>query len=747
MAPRAELQTSFNGGELSARMEGRSDLAAYGVAARELTNMILTVQGPAVKRSGTRHVKPVKTAANRVRLIPFIFNVTQAYMIEAGPLYFRFYTNDVRIDATPGVAYEIVTPYAAGDLAALDYVQSADVLYIVAAGHPPMELRRTSAVTFSLVEQALEKGPFKDQNRDKTLTLQASASTGAGITITASAALFVAGHVGSLLEIECKDFRSIRAWEPQLQVAVGDKRRSEGKVYEAITLPASGSTRTGTIQPIHTEGREWDGNSTGQDINSKTAGGVLWEYLYSRAGIVRITGFTSGTVVTATVIQRLPDEVVSAATDKWALGLFSDAEGWPSSATIRDERLIFGKSYEVAGSVVGDFANHATKDETGTVQPDLAFRRRTPSPNVIQWLANDRDLLIGTAAGEYAAKPVNAAQALSAANIQVPAQSFYGSEKVRPIQAGTRTLYVSRFGKKLREAGFDFNSDRYQSPDMTVRASHISGPGIIELAWQAEPEALAWALRSDGALACLTYSEEQDVRGWSLHRLAGTGVVVESIACIPSPDNSHDQLWLAVKRTIGGATVRHVEVLQPYWQEGQALNTAWFADAALALDSATPVTTITGLTHLAGETVAVLLDGATHPDCVVSAGGTITLARPGFKAVVGLLYLARVTTLQLDVADPNGSSQSKIKRVVKLGLRLLETLGIRVGRPKGRKDVMPFRTSAMQMDSPVDLFSGDEVIGFPGGFERDARVTIESFQPLPFTLLSLAPRMTSSGGE
>lgn len=747
MALAAELQPAFNGGELSARMEGRADLNIYGVAAREILNMVVTVQGPAVKRPGTRHVAAAKAAASRVRLIPFIFNVTQAYVIEAGPNYFRFYTNNTRIETPPGTPYEIATPYGAADLAGLDWAQSADVLYIVHAAHAPRELRRTGATSFVLVEQPLKKGPFRDRNRDETLTVQASAGTGT-VTLTASAPLFVAGHVGSLIEIEARDFRSIPAWEPQVKIdPLSQKRRSEGKVYLATAWPSSGSKRTGTVQPTHLDGEAWDGTGSGEDINGKDAGGIRWQFLYGRAGIARITAVGSPTSATAEVLTTLPDEVVTAATDKWALGLFSTAEGWPSAITIRDERLYFAKGYDIAASVVGDYNDFSTRDEAGQLQPDLGFRRRTPSPNVIRWLANDRQLLIGTASGEYAAQPVNAAQAISAENIQVPAQSFHGSEKVRPVQAAGRTIFVARTGRKLREAGYDFNFDRYRAADLMVRASHLGRAGFIDLAWQAEPEALLWALDAEGRLACLTYDEDQEVRAWTRHAIAGRDAAVESIAVIPAPDNSHDQLWLAVRRTIGGGTVRHIERLTGWWAEGDPTASAFFVDAGLPAQSATPFTTVAGLDHLAGETVAVLADGATHPDRVVSAAGTITLDRPARRVAVGLLYPARVTTMQLNPQVPEGSSQSKLKRVVKLAIRLLETLGVRAGAPAGRKDELFFRTSAMAMDGPPDLFSGDYMMGFPGGWERDARVTIESFQPLPFTILSLAPRVLASGGE
>jgi hypothetical protein len=745
MPVRAEIQTSFNAGELSARMEGRSDLAVYSAGGREILNLLLTIQGPAVKRSGTEHVAPNKADAVRARLIPFVFNVTQAYVVEAGPNYFRFFTNDVQIESAPGVPYEVETPYGADDVVALDYKQSADVLYLTVRGHAPRELRRTSAVTFELVVQPLKGGPLQDQNTDDARTIGASAATGT-VTLTANTATFLPGHVGAFLGLEAQDFRSIPAWEPNVEVVVNDKRRSDGKVYQAITLPASASTRTGAIQPTHFEGEEWDGSSAGQDVNDKDAGGVRWRFLYGRAALVKITAVASGTSATATVISRLPDEIVTSPTRRWSLGLFSDADGWPDTLEIRDERLIFGKGFDIAASVTGDLNDFAELDESGIFQPDLGFRRRVPGTNVIQWMASDRELLIGTAASEVALQPVNQAGGLASNNLRITSQSFYGSEKVRPLQAGTRTIFVARTGRKLREAGYDFNFDRYRSPDLTVRSEHITGPGVIEMAQQQEPEGLLWALRSDGVLACLTYDEDQDVRGWSRHVIGGTEARVESLCTIPAPDNSHDQLWLAVRRLVAGVERRTIERMLPTWREGDTLASAWFVDGGKRWTAdGGPITTASGFAHLAGETVTLLADGATHAIKTVAGDGTIALDRPASNVVAGLPYVARYGSMQIVSDSQNGTSQSRIKRIVKIGLRLLETLGVRAGPSEAARDELLFRTAAMTMDAPPDLYSGEYLMGWPGGYDRDVRVSVESFQPLPFTLLSLSPRVDVGG--
>lgn len=743
---RSLLQTSFNGGELSARMEGRPDLAAYGIAARELTNLILTVQGPVVKRSGTAFVAWAKSSTAAVALIPFEYNITQGYVIEAGNEYFRFFTNDAQIMAGDD-PYEIETPFETADLPNLDWEQSADVLYLVDGRHPPQRLARTGAETFSIGDLQLKNGPLKDQNTDEALTVIASGTSGS-VTLTASAALFLPGHVGGLIELEAKDFRSIPAWEPNVKVALNDKRRSEGKVYRAAALPASGSERTGTERPTHDEGQERDGTSTLQDYNSKDSGGVLWEYLYSRAGLLRITAYTSATVVTATVLKRLPDEVVTTATDLWALGAFSNAEGWPSAVRIRDERLWLAKGTQLFGSVVGDYEDFAARDGSGLPQADLGIRRKLPTPDPVQWLANDRSLLVGTTKGEYALTPVNPAAAIAFNNLATPRQSGHGSRKVRPVAAGSSTLFVSRSGRKLRAADYMFDRDKYVSPDATVRAEHVTQGGITVLAAQMEPESNIWALRTDGTLICLTWSEEQDVRGFSRVQLAGEGARVCGIAVIPSPDGTHDQLWVAAHRVLDGAERVTIERLLPLWREGQAQETGCFLDCSATYEG-TPATVIGGLTWLAGETVSVIVDGAVHPDVTVSEAGSVTLQRAGAVVHVGFFFPARVRSMRLHADTESGSGLTKIKRTVKLGLGLQETLGVRVARDTAGApwETVPFRKSSQAMSAAVPLFTGEVLVGFPGRYDREARVVVESWQALPFTLNSLAPRLEVSDGE
>ena len=82
MPKSSPIQTSFNAGKWGPRLQGRVDLEKYHSACNELENFIPTVQGPALKRSGTRFLKTVKNQAQKSRLIPFEFSTEQAYVLE-----------------------------------------------------------------------------------------------------------------------------------------------------------------------------------------------------------------------------------------------------------------------------------------------------------------------------------------------------------------------------------------------------------------------------------------------------------------------------------------------------------------------------------------------------------------------------------------------------------------------------------------------------------------------------------------
>lgn len=225
---------------------------------------------------------------------------------------------------------EIASPYQEADLAQLRFAQSADVLTIVHPDYPQREFRRLTATSFELIPAVYNEGPFLDLNADTSVFVHASARRGT-VTLTATGNIFTADQVGSLFYLEQKNLALIPPWEPNKKLAddtgntLGAKRRSDGKTYVCVTafVPSSGKEAwTGTVRPIHEKGTVSDGDGNALNVDLVERAGVAWEYRDSGFGIVRITGFTSATQVTAEVLRALPDACVGGATT--GLGPFTD---------------------------------------------------------------------------------------------------------------------------------------------------------------------------------------------------------------------------------------------------------------------------------------------------------------------------------------------------------------------------------------------------------------------------------------
>jgi len=133
--------------------------------------------------------------------MPFQFSDTQAYIIETGDNYFRFYKDSGILQTTSGVAVELTTSYTSCNIGKLQYAQDADTMYITHSGHPVRKLTRSSHYLWSLENVDFQGGPWMSDNSDSSSYVRATGTTGA-VTVYASGNLtFLAGHSGALLKI------------------------------------------------------------------------------------------------------------------------------------------------------------------------------------------------------------------------------------------------------------------------------------------------------------------------------------------------------------------------------------------------------------------------------------------------------------------------------------------------------------------------------------------------------------------
>ena len=179
------IKTAFNAGEWSPIMEGRVDLEKYGMACRQLQNYLITPQGPIVSRPGTQYIATAKSSATNVYLRPFIFSNTQAYVLEFGQYYLRFYKDGAQIESGD-LPYELATPWPASKIPSLQFAQTGDVMYIAHPDYPAYKLTRYDHASWNLSAITWTDGPYIDMAPDSIKYITPSATSGTGISLTAS---------------------------------------------------------------------------------------------------------------------------------------------------------------------------------------------------------------------------------------------------------------------------------------------------------------------------------------------------------------------------------------------------------------------------------------------------------------------------------------------------------------------------------------------------------------------------------
>lgn len=406
----------------------------------------------------------------------------------------------------------------------------------------------------------------------------------------------------------------------------------------------------------------------------------------------------------------------------------------PDNVSIFRERLVLSVNRRQRMSVAGDFPNFSAYDGSGHVVADCALDLDLLSGDLspVSWMAPAQKLVLGSFGGERAIGEQNISNAFGPTNVKVDFSTSNGSRDVPPVIVGSDVLYIDRSGRRVRRSGLAL--DPQDAADLSVLSEHIGASSpFIDSAWQQSPSSVMWLVQADGNLCGLTYDRAQDVVAWHRHDIGGD---VLSICSIPSPDGTRDDLWLVVRRVLGASTKIYLEVMPDDFTLGRSVADQCFLDCSLTYEGAATLT-ISGLDHLKGQTVQALAKGFVIPDLVVSSAGAVTLPSMYEKVHVGLNHPSRIRTMRLEKA-PDGVSQGKIGRIHRVVLRLMDSVGVKLGPSFVKMDLMEFRVATMAMDDAVPIQTLDLSCNFPGDYEDANYVCIEQGQPLPLTILSAA---------
>lgn len=696
--PIFHTQNVLNGGEISPLLRGRVDQPRYNTGAREMLNMVPMPQGGATRRPGTRYLGTAKSQTSR--LVPFVFSETQGRILEFGDKTMRVWLPDGRLVSSGSEPYVVSTPFAASDLRAVRFAQSADVVYFAHPSYPPCKLSR-----------------YSDNDwRWTTLTFMPS------IAAPQQPALQILDKRAD----DDKPKNPSRTDYSYLVTAIDGETGEESSASPAATIEAEAL------------------NSVDYHIRitwPAVSGASEYRIYKKKTGVFGFIGRASkdDTITATTTLQYYDDKNIGADTEDTPIEHKNPFEGsgnYPSQVFFHQQRLGFAatanRPITFWLSRTGDFESMASsvppKDDDA-IEVTLAATQA----NRIVWLQPDRNALaFGTEGSEWTLQSSEGV-VLTPSTVSFQIQTTNGGEgAVSALSVGGGVLYVQRGSGAVREFAYNYSADKYLGQDLTILARHIiKDRDITAWAYQQEPYSTLWCVLSDGTFAGLTYMKEQDVIGWHRHTTDGS---ILDVAVIPgTPD---DQVWFLVRRTAGV----FIERLESFF-DSDNLDDAFFLDSALHY-SGEAADTFSGLGHLSGRTVQVFADGGTIDGLTVSAGGELKLKSPAKSVHIGLPYTSRVIPNLPEVQTQQGWTLMHNRKISAVRVRTYRSMSFLAGIAGNLSPIVDRHIKGGAFSVRPFFSDGTDLnMETCGGWSSESPLVFEVSSATPLTILAIVTTM------
>lgn len=676
----------------------------------------------------------------------------------------------------------VPSPWSATDIDKVRTAQSADVIFCACAGIKQKRIERRSNGSWSIVDYDSDDGPFFGKTAAGVkLRLEAFAGNS---TLNASQEIFREEHIGALFYL----YHNGYAWKFDIgdedfytppHTVTGITSTQDNEVNERAWSYELSGTWSGKIRVLSSTDDKDDGpyvytriSDTGnngnfynnyadsngsRNLRDRTENAVnnnLTEYIKigfgpgdhvsgvatvqvfnntgGDFGICRCTGYVSPTQMQVEIL-RPPTRIGDTGyTNEWQEGWWHEARTFPSAVELYEGRLWwFGGTYGW-GSIPDGFSNFDTEEE-GDSAPIVRSLGEGAVDKIVFATGLGR-MLLGTAGGVIALRSSSLDEVLTNENMSAKPVTTHGSKDIQAVKIDTRAIYVHRSGVRAFELAYDVDVQNYVAKDLTMLNPDILMAGVIDMGVQRQPETRIHFALGDGTVAILTYEPQQELMAWHTFETDG---MVEQISVIPG--EIEDRVYYVVARTINGVTKRYLEKVARL-DETRGGTITKLADSFKVIDSET--TTMTGLSHLEGETVCVWRSGKDRGEYTV-AGGQITGVTGNDTGVVGLVYDALYKSAKLAYAAEGGTALIQPKRVDRGGFILYKThhKGLRFGSDTGDTgllDSLPdiiLNGETVDTGTILDVFDQQSFV-WPGKWSTDERMVLRASSPRPATVLA-----------
>lgn len=688
-----------------------------------------------------------------MRLIPFEFNNQQTYILEFGNIY-------VRIRKHNESSYiEIATPYTEEDVENLDYIQKGDVLFLVDGNHSPKQLERLSDVSWQLVDYEYTGGPFKEQDKDITAYYS---STNA---IKATGYSFSNDDVGKTFNIETYfkaqtiykgtvgttswtssaiivgsswSFTTKGTWSGTITILISDDNSSwqEYKVMSSTINNNVGSYNadiTGDFGGIKFVKIKTD---LTQDDHCQLTFQSIGFYENISFKVIAVSDLDP---TTATIdLEEYNNSILTSANSYQTSGNAEplQASAWedgayPKHITFYQDRLVFANSrnypFTIWASETSNYYSfkiHSELVDSDSIQTNVVG----DGLNEITALVSLMSLIAFTENGVFRTG-IDVWNATG--DFALTRQSRGGSSSVRPITIDNSCIYVKPTKDAIKDFYYQYQIDAYAGDQLDILARNLfENKKIKQLAFQ-EQDKTIWVLFEDGSMAYCCYMKEQEVLGWSEFETDGK---VVSIATIMS--NFNDTLFLAVERENGIC----IERLDRRFSSKEVKDQIFLDSSIVYEDEGRQFNTITGLTHLNGQSVDILADGFIIKNVLVE-NGTVTLDTYVTKAIIGLPYETRVETLDINYQGNGNATFGDKRRAVSAVVQFIDSCDCKMGTSNGPLDEVIFRTDE-PLGTPTPLKTEKKDINLTSSHNEEEHIVIVQDKPLPFTVCAINQKVS-----
>jgi len=653
-------QRSFGGGVVAPEMLGRIDLNHYQTGCAECLNFYPLPHGPAVNRPGFQFIKEVKDGgATSTRLIPFIFNTSQAYALEFGNLYIRIHTeggtvleSNTTISGATAANPVVITDTAHG-------YSDGDEVYISAiVGMTELNGRYYKVANKNVND--FELTDLQDNNIDgSAFTAYSSAGTAGRVyTVTTS---YATADLFDIAYTQSADVMTLvhPTYAPQELRRTGAASWSLATITFAPTIstptgmglsasPSSGSNTytyvaTALSDTLEESVASAEVTTSTQDLSvAANKNTISWSSVTdaTRYNVYKedngVFGYIGQTPDLSFVDDNISaDVLISPPINQTP---FNGADDYPSAVSYHDQRRAFAATNNSPQSTwmtrPGTESN-LSKSIPAQDNDSILFTLAARQYNRIRHLIPLDDLIIFTSATEWKLTTENS-DALTPTTIALRPQSYVGTGSLNPIVSGDAVLFIAELGGHVYDMNYSFETDKYKPRDISIIAPHLfDGFTIVDWDYSSVPTSLIWAVRSDGELMGLTYlsGQKPDVLGWHHHTTDGE---FESVCVIPE-SNDEKMLYAVIKRRINGVDRRYVERLHS--RIFDEVQDAFHVDSGLSYDN--PLT-ITGATQANPVVVTATAHGFSNDDVVqITEVGGLGLIDVGMTELNGNRYTVK----------------------------------------------------------------------------------------------------------